>query len=375
MMTGKTRLQLDRRRLLLGLSAGAMLPAAAAAGGFPTLAGVLDVPVSPPLDPQRRLERIGLGSCFHQNRDGALLGTALRSRPDLFLFMGDNVYGDTNSPDLNELVGAYAAALARPDYRRFRSAMPMVAVWDDHDFGLNDAGVSYAWKAATRPLFFDFWNVPADAPRRQTDGIQDAFITGPAGARVQIILLDTRSFRDDWTKSPQRGQPGAEAYVENPDPGRTILGPAQWQWLEAQLAQPADVRIIVTSYQLLADGHGYECWRLFPHERARFRALVSRTRANGIVLVSGDRHRAGLYRDGSGVPYPLHEITASAINMGSSGEHREEAGPNRLGPSFSANNVGLITLDWQARAIGLNILDGDDRVVLAHSIAMDALRA
>lgn len=364
-----------RRAVLAGIAGSALLPAAGQAGSFPTLAGVLDVPVSPPLDPTRRLERIGIGSCFHQNRDGALLDTALRSRPDLFLFMGDNVYGDTRSPDLNELVGAYAAALARPDYRRFRAAMPMVAVWDDHDFGLNDAGVSYAWKQATRPLFFDFWNVPADAPRRQTAGIYDAFITGPTGARVQVILLDTRSFRDDWTPSPTRGAPGAEAYIENPDPQRAILGETQWQWLETQLRQPADVRIIVTSYQLVADGHGYECWRLFPHERARFRALVARTRANGIVLVSGDRHRAGIYRDATGVPYALHEMTASAINMGSNGEHREEAGPNRLGPSFSANNVGLITLDWDQRQIGLAILDAQDRTVLSHRIAMADLRA
>lgn len=366
---------IDRRVILCGLASAALLPQAALAGSFPTLAGLLDVPVAPQLDPDLKLTRIGLGSCFHQNRDGALLETALRTRPDLFLFMGDNVYGDTRSPDLNELVGAYAAALARPDYRRFRSAMPMVAVWDDHDFGLNDAGVSYAWKAATRPLFFDFWNVPADAPRRATGGIYDAFITGPRGARVQVILLDTRSFRDDWTPSPQRGVPGREAYVENPDPALTILGEGQWQWLEAQLAQPADVRIIVTSYQLLADGHGYECWRLFPHERARFHALVKRTRANGIVLVSGDRHRAGIYRETAGVAYPMHELTASAINMGHSGPHQEEAGPNRIGPSFSANNVGLVTLDWDRSEIGLRIYDGNDRLVLSHDIAMAMLRA
>ncbi|WP_353218341.1 alkaline phosphatase D family protein, partial [Sandarakinorhabdus sp.] len=343
----------DRRKLLAGfglggLAAAGLLPAELArAGSLTTGAGQLNVPIAPLLDPDRKLVRIGLGSCFNQNRTGALLDTALRTQPDLFLFMGDNVYGDTNSRDLDELIGAYAAALARPDYRRFRSAMPMAAVWDDHDYGLNDAGASYAWKAATRPLFFDFWNVPADSPRRRTGGIYDSFITGPRGARVQIILLDTRSFRSDWTRSPQRGTPGQEAYIANPDPSLTILGETQWQWLEAQLAQPADLRIIVTSYQMLADGHGYECWLLFPHERARFHAMVARTRANGIVLVSGDRHRAGIYRETAGTAYPVIEITASAFNMGSNGEHREEAGPNRLGPSFSANNVGLITLDWQ----------------------------
>lgn len=365
----------DRRVFLGGFVGAVLLPAVGAqAGNFPTLAGLLDVPEAPLLDPELKLTRIGVGSCFNQNRSGDLLDTALRSKPDLFLFMGDNVYGDSNSPDLNELIGAYAAALARPDYRRFRSAMPMAAVWDDHDFGLNDAGVSYAWKDRTRPLFFDFWNVPADSPRRRTGGIYDSFITGPKGARVQVILLDTRSFRSDWTRSPERGVPGAEAYVANPDPSLTILGETQWQWLEAQLAQPADVRIIVTSYQLLADGHGYECWRLFNHERQRFHALVARTRANGIVLVSGDRHRAGIYRETAGTAYPMHELTASAFNMGSNQPHREEAGPNRIGPSYSANNVGLVTLDWNRRMIGFRVLNAADEVVMSHDIAMDQLR-
>lgn len=372
-------MRIDRRQMMGGLAAALAAPAVASTGQFLTGAGVLDVPISPVLDPEKRLTRIGLGSCFNQNRSGALLATAIRSRPELFLFMGDNVYGDSTSPDLDELVGAYAAALARPDYRTFREAMPFAAVWDDHDFGLNDAGAEYPYKDASRPLFFDFWNVPADAPRRQTGGIHDAFIVGPRGARVQVILLDTRSFRSAWTATPKRGTPGAEQYLANPDPAATILGESQWQWLEAQLAQPADLRLIVTSYQLLADGHGYECWRLFPHERSRFHRLVARTRARGVLLLSGDRHRAGIYQtladNGRPLPYPLVELTSSAINMGWGGDHREEAGPNRLGPTYSANNVGLIRLDWDRRLVILEILNADDQVMLGHVLRMDALRA
>ncbi|GGI92668.1 hypothetical protein GCM10007973_31260 [Polymorphobacter multimanifer] len=367
---------LTRRTFLGSIAATTALAGCTTSGpSFPTLAGRLSIPKAPTLAPDTLLTRIGLGSCFNQNRPGTLLGTALRTNPQLFLFMGDNVYGDTRSPDLDELVAAYAAALARPDYRRFREAVPIAATWDDHDFGLNDAGATYAYKNQSRPLFFDFWDVPAASPRRTTGGIYESAITGPTGARVQTILLDTRSFRDDWTPPPERGAPGREAWVENPDPSRTVLGPAQWAWLEAQLMQPADIRIIVTSYQLIADGHGYECWRLFPAERARFYALLAKTRANGVILVSGDRHRAGIYQEARGLPYPLTEITASSFNMGNNGPHREEAGPNRLGPSFSANNIGLLTLDWDKRTIGAQILDAEDRVVLSHDIAMNSLQA
>lgn len=377
---------IDRRDVLGGLAAFGALALGSCAGvrpdggtatGSTTPAGRLDVPASPLLDPETNLTRIGIGSCFHQGKDAALLQTAMRTRPDLFIFMGDNVYGDSEQPSLDELIGAYAGALARPDYRRFRGAMPMAAVWDDHDFGLNDAGATFAYKEQSRPLFFDFWGLAPDHPRRRTGGIYDAFTTGPQGARVQTILLDTRTFRDDWTPTDAKGAVGRERWIANPDPARTVLGPAQWAWLEAQLLQPADLRLVVTSYQLMADGHGWERWGLFPAERQRFYDLVARTRASGVVLVSGDRHRAGIYCESKGTPYPIHELTSSAINMGwtRDSDPGEEPGPNRIGPTYCGNNVGLVTLDWSARRIGFFILDEQDRAVLSHSFAMDELSA
>lgn len=375
---------LDRRALLGGMAGLAALaatgcagPRAAAVSEFPTAAGPIPLPVSPALDPEKRLTRIGIGSCFNQQLGGKLLGTAIRSRPDLFLMMGDNVYGDTQSPNVDELIGAYAAALARPDYRAFREAMPMAATWDDHDFGDNDADGSYPYKAATTPLFFDFWGVPKDSPRRAHGGIYDAFTTGPKGARVQTVLLDTRSFRDRFLKSDEPGAFGKERYMPDPDPRKAILGEAQWSWLEARLAEPADLRLVVTSYQLVADGHGWERWGLFPAERQRFYDLVAKTRASGVVLVSGDRHRAGIYRETRGTPYPIYELTSSAINMSWAWDEQpgEEPGPNRIGPTFRQNNVGMVTLDWETRQVGFYILRGDDKTVLSHGFAMETLKA
>ncbi len=374
---------MDRRALLGGLAGLTALTAAGCTGtgrpplGFPTAAGPVALPVEPVLDPEKRLTRIGIGSCFGQDRPGNLLATAVRARPDLFLMMGDNVYGDTESPNVDELIAAYAGALARPDYRAFRAAMPFAATWDDHDYGLNDAGAEYAYKAQTTPLFFDFWGVPQESPRRRRGGIYDAFITGPKGARVQTILLDTRSFRDRFKATDERGAVGKERYLPDSDPQKTVLGAAQWAWLEAQLAEPADLRIVVTSYQLVADGHGWEKWGLFPAERQRFYDLVARTRANGVILVSGDRHRAGIYRETRGTPYPMFELTSSAINMSWSKDKEpgEEPGPNRIGPTFQQNNVGMVGLDWDKRQIGFFILDENDAVVLSHGFPMDVLKA
>ncbi len=373
---------LDRRAFLAGLAGTGALALAGCAtsaknlSGFPTAAGPIPLPASPLLDPERPLTRIGIGSCFSQQEHGRLLGTAIRSRPDLFVMMGDNVYGDTEDPKVEELVAAYAGALARGDYRAFRAAMPMVATWDDHDYGLNDAGAEYAYKAATTPLFFDFWGVPADSPRRRTGGIYDAFITGPKGARVQVILLDTRSFRSPFRKTDEKGAPGKERYLPDSDPQKTVLGAAQWAWLEEQLAQPADLRLVVSSYQFVVEGHGWEKWGNFPLERQRFYDIVARTRAKGVVVVSGDRHRAGIYREAKGLANPVYELTSSAINMSSNwSDPGEEAGPNRLGPSYRGDNVGMVTLDWEKRGIGFYILDQDDKTVLSHAFSMDELMA
>lgn len=376
---------IDRRRFLAGFAgagalalAGCAAPRAGAAGAdiFPTAAGPMPLPAAPVLDPELRLARIGIGSCFHQNRHGKLLGTAIRSRPDLFLMMGDNVYGDTESPNVDELVGAYVGALARPDYAAFRAAMPIAATWDDHDYGLNDAGVEYAYKAATTPLFFDFWGVPADSPRRRTGGIYDAFITGPQGARVQTILLDTRSFRSPFKATDEKGAPWKERYVADSDPQKTVLGETQWAWLEEQIAKPAELRILVSSYQLVAEGHGWEKWGNFPLERQRLYDLVARTRAAGLIVVSGDRHRAGVYRETKGTPYPIYELTSSAFNMSSGWpDPGEEPGPNRIGPTYRDDNVGMVALDWDKRRIGFYILDEDDSTVLSHGFSMDELKA
>lgn len=370
---------IDRRAFLSGLGALALSACATQgrpATGFPIAGGQIDLPRSPALDPDKPLTRIGMGSCFSQDRHGRLLGTAIRARPDLFVMMGDNVYGDTESPNVDELIAAYAGALARPDYRAFREAMPFAATWDDHDYGLNDGGADYAYKAATTPLFFDFWGVAPDSPRRRTGGIYDAFLTGPAGKRVQTILLDTRTFRDRWQAAPaaDKGKPGHERYVADPDPQKTILGAGQWAWLEEQLRVPADIRIVVSSYQLVVDGHGWEKWGNFPAERRRFHDLVRRTGAKGVVVVSGDRHRAGIYREAKAGPYPIYELTSSAINMSSAWpDPGEEAGPNRIGPTYRRDNVGLLAVDWEARTIGFAVLGEDGAPALSHRIALGEL--
>lgn len=301
----------------------------------------------------RPLTRIAFGSCAHQDRPQPIWDAVLGYRPELFIFAGDNVYGDVTSAEMTELKAAYARARAIPGYAAIRESTRVLATWDDHDYGANDGGADFPHRAAAQALFLDFWDIPDDDPRAGRPGIYHAQTFGPEGMRVQVILLDTRYFRSPLKPTDRRGAPGRERWQPDPDPAKTMLGAAQWAWLREQLQQPAELRLIVSSIQVLAEGHGWEHWGNLPLERARLLGLIAETGANGVVFLSGDRHIGALYRLSEGTPYPLHEVTASGINMTYAANR--EAGPRRLGAVYGAENFGTIDIDWWAGEVMLAV--------------------
>jgi len=317
------------------------------------------------------LSRIAYGSCANQSMAQPIWEAILAYRPDLFIFAGDNVYGDFNSPDGGNLKRAYDIARTIPGYARLRETVNHLAVWDDHDYGLNDGGVEFAHKARSKELFLDFWNVPATDIRRQRDGIYDARVIGPQGMRVQVILLDVRWFRSPLKVTDQRGAPGKERYLPDPDPARTMLGAEQWAWLADELRKPAEVRLIVSSTQILAEGHGWERWGNLPLEKQKLIDTIRSSGAKGVVLLSGDRHIGALYRETPPDLYPLYEATSSGLNMVYWAA--KEAGPNRLGAIYAAANFGVVDIDWWERKLVLALCDDGGNVRRSVDIAFDTL--
>jgi alkaline phosphatase D len=302
---------------------------------------------------QPPLTRIAFGSCADQTRPQPIWGAILAYRPELFLFMGDNVYGDADGADIAPLRRAYDAARQIPGYVRLRETVPHLAIWDDHDFGKNDGGADYPLKAAAKDEFLRFWDLPADDIRRSREGLYHAEIVGPPGARVQVILLDLRWFRSPLKRTDQPGAPGKERYLPDADPAKTMLGPAQWAWLAEELKKPAEIRLVVSSIQALAGAHGWERWGNLPLERQKLFDTIAASSARGVVLLSGDRHVGALYRETPPGLYPLHEVTSSGINMVFRAAN--EPGPNRLGDLYAAANFGTVDIDWQRRHLTLAV--------------------
>ncbi|MBK8725972.1 MAG: alkaline phosphatase family protein [Holophagaceae bacterium] len=292
----------------------------------------------------RPLSVIAFGSCAEQHRPQPIWTAILAQRPQLFLALGDNIYCDTE--DMGEMAKEYERLARIPEFRKFRAAVPIRAIWDDHDFGANDGGRDYPQREASQRLFLEFWKEPAQSPRRRRPGLYDAEVHGPAGRRVQVILLDTRAFR-----SPLKPRPGGEddllgRWASDPDPGSDMLGSAQWAWLEAQLQVPAEVRFIVSSVQVVSDNHGWEKWGNFPTERQRLFDLLKRTGATGVVFLSGDRHFGELCVMDAGLGYPLYDFTSSGLNQGSDHFRYRRADPARVAMQAQGDNFGVVRIDW-----------------------------
>ena len=231
-------------------------------------------------------------------------------------------------------------------------------------------------RAESERIFLDFFKVPDDAPERLRPGVYAVHNHGPPGRRTQIILLDTRSFRGPLKRAEPTASCPKAHYVANPDVATTLLGAAQWSWLEQQLRQPADLRVIVSSIQVIPDQQCFEKWGNLPHERQRLFELIGATAATGIVLVSGDRHLAEISRlDHPAIGYPLYEVTASGMNSAGAGQGEV----NRFRTTkdnFRRDNFGLIEVDWSQPdpALRLQVLDTDGALRMEQSLRLSQLR-
>lgn len=308
------------------------------------------------------IRRIAFGSCLDQDLPQPIWEPILESRPDLFIFAGDNIYGDRpggQARDMARLKAQYERLGRDPGFRRLRRTVPILATWDDHDYGQNDGGADYPFRAQSQRIFLDFFGEPAGSRRRRTPGVYTAQSFGPPGRRLQIILLDTRYFRGPLKRGFAFLKPWFGPYRTSEDPQRTVLGAEQWRWLADELRRPAELRLIVSSIQVLPVDHGWEKWGNFAPERRRLFALLRETRARGVVFLSGDRHFAEISRIDktlADLPYSLYEATSSGLTHAWTDGPREK-NRFRLGAAFGGLNFGLANIDWQAGTLRLQIRD------------------
>lgn len=337
-----------------------------------SIATAQDPKLPPACEPANHplISRIAFASCGNQDEPQRILNTVLDWDPELFIYLGDNIYGDTR--DMAVLEAKYARLGQRPEFRALRARVPAIATWDDHDYGENDAGRDYPFKEQSKELFLKFWNEAPDSPRRQHAGIYSSyrFEDASLGKKLQIILLDTRTFRDPPLKSPLTSW--KNDYLPDTDPQKTLLGEEQWAWLKARLQEPADLRIIGSSIQFSHEYNGWESWTNFPRELLKMVDLIRQTRAEGVVFLSGDVHWGELSVLRPPGCYPLYDLTASGINQD---WDKIEPNGNRLGNACDDFHFGMLQINWSANpSVQFRIHDMTGRSRVRRTVRLSELK-
>ena len=324
-------------------------------------------PAPSDVETQTPITRIAFGSCNDQTASQPLWTPIRAATPDLWVWMGDNIYADT--ADMAALDSMYARQRRHPGYRALRESTRVIGTWDDHDYGANDAGRTYPKRDSSQMYFLDFLDVPKDHPRREREGVYSAHTYGPPGRRVTVILLDTRYHRAPLTHDPLTKQ------VYFPNEKGDILGDAQWEWLEEELrTSTAQIHLIGTSIQAVSSRHAWEKWANFPQARERLFRVLDQSNAPGAVLLSGDRHHAELSRHDGAIDYPLYELTASGLTHHAS--PGDEPNRHRVGPLVGALNYGLVTIDWKADPVTLRfeVRGTENETLLDHTVRLSELQ-
>ena len=316
------------------------------------------------------ITKIGTGSCGNQGAKQGALEQLLLHDINFFLYTGDNLYIDTY--DANVMKAKYEEFITgRTEFQKVRANVPILATWDDHDYGCCDEDKDLPIKKQSQNIFLDFYGEPKDSPRRNQDGIYTSYSLGENGQKLQIIVLDTRYFLDN--KKPNNGC-GVNDYCPwtNPqDTAKTMLGNEQWAWLAQKLKEPADLRLIVSSVQFSSAYHGFEGWSLFPYQRKKFLNLIKDSHAERVFFVSGDMHYAEISKlDGGNLIYPIYDFTASAINQ----SWPPEPNTNRVeNKKYGDPNSGLIEIDWQAKKLKFIALNDRNEEVFNHIIEFNEM--
>lgn len=255
--------------------------------------------------------RVVTGSCAYINDaaydrpgkpygdDYGIFSRMAERSPDMMLWLGDNVY--TREADFDSRWGMaerYRHTRALPELQPLLRATHHYAIWDDHDYGPNEANRSFVLKDQSLALFKRYWSNPAYGLPEEP-GIFTSFSFGD----IDFFLLDNRYNRNS-DKAPDT-------------PHKSMLGDTQLAWLEdALLRSPAPFKIIANGSQMLNQFKDRESWRNFPLQQTAFLGWLDETDISGVLFLSGDTHFSALTKLEREHNYPLYELSCSPLTAG-----------------------------------------------------------
>ncbi len=273
----------------------------------------------------KALTRIAFGSCNYSWQDQSYWKLIAREQPDLWIWLGDNIYSDLATDGLRD--DLYQNLKGNSFYKQFRSEVPIIGTWDDHDYAGNNSDKNFSHKDISKRSMLSFLDVPSNAPVWEHCGVYQSYAFGPIGKRVQTILIDNRYNMDKSLIQPK------------------LLGDIQWQWLEDTVrSSDADLIIFGSGINMTSPfaGGELEGWHSFAKDKSRFYGLIAEVGIPTIVL-SGDRHFAEITKTILPGGLPLFEVMSSGLTHCSP---LVLPHPGALIPAIGQKNFGFLTIDW-----------------------------
>jgi len=304
--------------------------------------------VKPSDSPKPPTFRVAYGSCNDQDDPQSHWGIVLSKVPQVWIWLGDNIYADTRVPRVME--AKYKKQFKHPEYQSLVRQVRVIGTWDDHDFGENDIGGNFPMKRKSKELFWDFMQEPKGSVLRAQSGVYRSELWNVGSRKVKLIILDTRYNRD------MLKQNDFHEYI--PSEG-DILGAEQWLWLEKEMAASKDVDAIVVANgtQVLGEEHRFEKWANFPKSKDRLLKLLDESPSKIKILLSGDRH----FGEISQLKLPSGSMLTEVVSSGltHSYENADEPNPLRVGNLWPKTHFGLMDFydDADALRVRLSIED------------------
>lgn len=268
--------------------------------------------------------------------DSSIFLSMAKEKAAFTLWLGDNWY--TREADYMSNWGLFKRASrdrSLPVLQPLLKAMPQYAIWDDHDYGPNDAGKNYILKNTARHVFTQYWSNPSYG-----DG-GEAVYTKITWNDVDIFMLDDR-----WYRSSDRMRDSIDG---KPNPDKKMFGEKQLEWLKNELLVSNEngnisFRIIATGSQVLNAFSPYDCFRHFPVEYADFMKFLDDHKIKGLIFLTGDRHHSEIIRMERNGSYPLYDVTVSPFTSNIAKTSGEEINnPGRVGAEIDVQNYARLS--------------------------------
>ena len=250
-----------------------------------------------------------------------------KMRPLAYLGLGDNVYIDVVNRRGAQRLFYYRRCLS-PAYSELINSVGMYAVWDDHDMAMDDssggAGMNVPWKMPNWKVFRENWNNPHYGGGEEMPGTWHSFSLGD----VDFFMTDGRVYRDKKDK--------------------TMLGPDQKKWLLEKLAAAKGKFKVIASGTMWSDGAdkgGKDSWagKWSRDERDEIFDLINDQKINGVILISGDRHRSDIWKIDRPRGYPLYEFVSAKVTN----QHTHKTFDNAVWSYNKGNFWGQLSFNLQ----------------------------